>query len=103
MRTLPLILSLSLGFAAPLAAQSVDARYTVHGNQQSNPIVDEINLARANIQYELVLDIQRQVQDTLAQWGRDYELAQEAQEAEEEEVQSGEPALPAFAVRHCQP
>ncbi|MBY5980146.1 hypothetical protein [Ferrimonas balearica] len=100
MRTLPLILSLSLGFAAPLAAQSVDARYTVHGNQQSNPIVDEINLARANIQYELVLDIQRQVQDTLAQWGRDYELAQEA---EEEEVQSGEPALPAFAVRHCQP
>lgn len=97
MKPLPLILSLTL--MAPIA-QAVDAQYTVYGQRESNPIVEEINLARATIRYELVLDIQRQVHETLSQWGEDYQVAQES---EEEEVHANGTADMAFNPRHCQP
>ncbi len=97
MKPLPLILSLSL--MAPMA-HAVDYQYTVHGLRESSPIVEEINQARATIRYELVLDIQRQVHETLSRWGEQYQLTQES---EEEEVQSAGAADVAFAPRHCQP
>ncbi|MBY6186267.1 hypothetical protein KUV89_06520 [Marinobacter hydrocarbonoclasticus] len=100
MKIIPVVLGLAL--IAP-SALGANTHFTVYGHRATNPIVEEINQARAVIHYEVVLDVQRQVQDTLAEWGKAYQINQLAQEAEEEEVTVSAAVDAGFIPRHCQP
>ncbi|MBY5992731.1 hypothetical protein [Ferrimonas balearica] len=98
MQVRPLCLILTLLSAPAALAMETDARYEVRGLKEANPIVEEINLARAMIRYELALDIQRQVYHTLSQQF-DHQVVE--QELEEEEVSHSAAASGPLTTRHC--